>query len=82
MIGGWNGFMSGIRTLVLSNVLDEIHIYLFITEFLGWVAGTGLTCRALRAVFSCAIILLDGLGVDPFAIVFIIHTRFGLPKKS
>jgi len=53
-----------------------------IVAFLRWMASTGLACFPVNTLPSCAVVLLDDVGMNPFTLIFIVNTQLGLSKKT
>ena len=77
--------MPDIQILVLDHSFNKIRfcVMVIVIAFLRWVTSTGLTTFLVNALpWGCAIVLLDGVGMNPFALIFVVNTQLSLPKKT
>jgi hypothetical protein len=81
VLGGGNGIMSDIWTLVLDHFVDEVR-FRVVFFFFGWMTSTGLTYLTINTFPGCAVVLLDGIRVNPFTIISVVNAQPGLSKKT
>jgi len=69
--------VSNVGVLVFNNLSNKVVVIL-----LRWMAGTSLICVSVNPRLSCSVVLLDHVGVDTFAVVFIVNTKLSLSKET
>lgn len=70
-----------ITATAIVTATDTVPIAVTVT-FFGWMTSSGLTHLSVGVLLGCAIVLLDGIRVDPFTIIFLVNTQLGLSKET
>ena len=76
--------MPDIWTLVLDYLANEPREWFLevVDGLLRWVASTGFASVSVDLRTGCSVVLLYDIGMNAFAIIFIVNSQLCLPKKT
>jgi hypothetical protein len=68
--------------MILDHIINEINFCVVVVKFFRWVTGTSMARPTLNVILGRAIVLLIGVRMYPFTIVFVVNTQPGLSKET